>query len=103
MIYLESLEDIARTGRRVIFYDQLGAGNSDRPSNPEMWTGELFLDELRTVREALALDRIHLFGSSWGGMLAMELRADQTDASMLSSRASASRAAVGRSGGRGRV
>jgi L-proline amide hydrolase len=70
--YLESLEDIARTGRRVIFYDQLGAGNSDRPSDPEMWTVELFLDELRTVREALALDRIHLFGSSWGGMLAME-------------------------------
>jgi L-proline amide hydrolase len=70
--YLEPLEDIARTGRRVIFYDQLGAGNSDRPSDPEMWTVELFLDELRTVRQALALDRIHLFGSSWGGMLAME-------------------------------
>jgi L-proline amide hydrolase len=70
--YLEPLEDIARTGRRVIFYDQLGGGNSDRPSDPEMWTVELFLDELRTVREALALDRIHLFGSSWGGMLAME-------------------------------
>jgi proline-specific peptidase len=70
--YLEPLEDIARKGRRVIFYDQLGAGNSDRPSDPEMWTVELFLDELRTVREVLALDRIHLFGSSWGGMLAME-------------------------------
>jgi proline-specific peptidase len=70
--YLEPLEDMARTGRRVIFYDQLGAGNSDRPSDPELWTVELFLDELRTVRESLALDHIHLFGSSWGGMLAME-------------------------------
>jgi len=37
-----------------------------------MWTVDLFLDELRTVRKALGLDRIHLFGSSWGGMLAME-------------------------------
>ncbi|MBA2568491.1 MAG: proline iminopeptidase-family hydrolase [Actinobacteria bacterium] len=70
--YLESLEDMARTGRRVIFYDQLGAGNSDRPSDPELWTVELFLGELRTIREELDLDRVHLFGSSWGGMLAME-------------------------------
>jgi len=27
---------------------------------------------VQTVRDALGLDRIHLFGSSWGGMLAME-------------------------------
>jgi proline-specific peptidase len=70
--YLDSLEDMAETGRRVVFYDQLGAGNSDRPNDPAMWTVELFLDELRTVREVLGLERIHLFGSSWGGMLAME-------------------------------
>jgi proline-specific peptidase len=70
--YLESLEEMVHTGRRVVFYDQLGAGNSDRPSNPEMWTVELFLDELAIVRGALGLDRVHLFGSSWGGMLAME-------------------------------
>jgi L-proline amide hydrolase len=70
--YLAPLEDVARTGRRVVFYDQLGAGNSDRPSDPAMWTVALFLDELRIVREELALDRVHLFGSSWGGMLAME-------------------------------
>jgi L-proline amide hydrolase len=70
--YLEPLEDVAQAGRRVVFYDQLGGGNSDRPSDPDMWTVELFLDELRTVREQLDLGRIHLFGSSWGGMLAME-------------------------------
>jgi proline-specific peptidase len=28
--------------------------------------------ELDAVRDALGLDRIHLFGSSWGGMLAMQ-------------------------------
>ncbi|WP_414719230.1 hypothetical protein [Streptomyces sp.] len=26
-----------------------------------------FVDELATVREALGLDRVHLFGHSWGG------------------------------------
>ena len=31
-----------------------------------------FLDQLRSVREGLGLGEIHLFGSSWGGMLALE-------------------------------
>jgi proline-specific peptidase len=70
--YLESLGALARRGRRVVFYDQLGCGRSDRPDDPSLWTVDLFVEELDAVREALGLDRIHLFGSSWGGMLAME-------------------------------
>lgn len=71
--YLEPLAELANTGRRVIFYDQLGgAGNSDQPHDPSMWTVELYRDELATVIESLELRRYHLFGSSWGGMLAME-------------------------------
>jgi L-proline amide hydrolase len=70
--YLEPLEAMARTGRRVIFYDQLGGGNSDHPLNPSMWTVELFVEELGAVRKALALDSLHLLGQSWGGMLGME-------------------------------
>jgi proline-specific peptidase len=37
-----------------------------------MWTVELFIEELAALRNALALDRLHLLGQSWGGMLAME-------------------------------
>jgi L-proline amide hydrolase len=70
--YLEPLEAMANTGRRVIFYDQLGGGNSDHPHNPSMWTVELFVEELDAVRKALALDRLHILGQSWGGMLGME-------------------------------
>jgi proline-specific peptidase len=70
--YLEPLRSLADTGRRVIFYDQIGCGRSWVERPPEFWTVGLFLGELRAVREALGLDRIHLFGSSWGGMLAME-------------------------------
>lgn len=77
--YLESLQPFAETGRPVIFYDQLGCGNSDRPDDPSMWTVELFLDELQTVRQALGLTRIHLLGQSWGGMLAMEYALTQPD------------------------
>ena len=71
--YLEPLAQLAKSGRRVVFYDQLGgAGNSDQPHDPSMWTVELYRAELATVIESLELRRYHLFGSSWGGMLAME-------------------------------
>jgi L-proline amide hydrolase len=70
--YLEPLEDAARQGRQVVFYDQLGSGNSDHPNDPSLWTVPLFVEELGVVRRALGLDSIHLFGQSWGGMLGME-------------------------------
>lgn len=70
--YLEPLEAIATTGRRVIFYDQLGSGNSDEPHNPSMYTIDLYVEEVGTVRQALGLERVHILGQSWGGMLAME-------------------------------
>jgi proline-specific peptidase len=70
--YLESLGMMAKRGRRVIFYDQLGCGNSDQPDNPALWKVPLFVEEVGVVRRALGLDRLHLLGQSWGGMLAME-------------------------------
>jgi proline-specific peptidase len=76
---LEPLKALIKTGRPVVFYDQLGCGNSDKPDNSSIWSVELFLDELATVRRSLGLDRIHLFGHSWGGMLAMEYALTQPD------------------------
>jgi L-proline amide hydrolase len=70
--YLEPLGELASTGRRIVFYDQIGCGRSWVEKPPDFWTVELFVEEVQTVRDALGLDRIHLFGSSWGGMLAME-------------------------------
>ena len=70
--YLESLEALADTGRQMIFYDQLGCGNSDHPHDPSLWTIELFVKEVGVIRTALGLNQIHLFGQSWGGFLAQE-------------------------------
>src|SRR3954452_21324182 len=70
--YLEPLEAMAATGRRVIFYDQLGCGRSAQPHDPDLWTVEFFVEELGVVREQLGLTRTHLLGQSWGGMLAMQ-------------------------------
>jgi L-proline amide hydrolase len=69
---LGGLGALAEQGRRVVFYDQLGSGESSRPDDPSLWTVETFVEQLGSVREGLGLERIHLFGSSWGGMLALE-------------------------------
>ncbi|MFV0496212.1 proline iminopeptidase-family hydrolase [Mycobacterium sp.] len=69
--YLSSLELLADE-REVIFWDQLGCGNSERPSNPDLWTMARSVDEMRCVIDGLGLDGFHLFGNSWGGMLAQQ-------------------------------
>jgi pimeloyl-ACP methyl ester carboxylesterase len=69
--YHERLEPLA-ADRQVIRYDQLGCGDSDRPDDDSLWTLDLFVSEVQAVRDALGLDRVHLLGTSWGGMLAQE-------------------------------
>src|ERR1700728_3571535 len=77
--YLEPLEALADR-RQVIFYDQLGCGRSDRPDDLSLWTVDRFVGELAQCRATLGLDRLHLFGSSWGGMLAMQYVLDRRPA-----------------------
>lgn len=69
--YLENLSALSKD-RTVVFYDQLGCGQSDRPNVPSLWQIERFVDELESVRQALKLSELHLFGSSWGTMLAVD-------------------------------
>ena len=69
--YLNPLEKVAED-RPVIFYDQLGAGRSDRPTDPALWRVDRFVNELAQVREALDLHEVHILGHSWGTMLAVD-------------------------------
>jgi proline iminopeptidase len=69
--YLSSLSDLASFGYRVIFYDQLGCGKSEQPSDDSLFTVERYVEEVEGVRQALRLGKIHLLGQSWGGMLAL--------------------------------
>ena len=69
--YLESLESLSND-RSIIFYDQLGCGRSDRPKDKNLWRCERFVSELEILRSTLGIEQWHLFGSSWGTMLAMD-------------------------------
>jgi proline-specific peptidase len=68
--YFGPLEGLA-SERPVVVYDQIGCGKSDRPQDIE-WSVDVFRDEVAALRDQLGLERIHLLGTSWGGMLAQE-------------------------------
>jgi pimeloyl-ACP methyl ester carboxylesterase len=68
--YFAPLERLADE-RPVVLYDQLGCGRSE-PSGEVAWSLQVFLDELDALRRHLGLDRVHVLGTSWGGMLALE-------------------------------
>jgi L-proline amide hydrolase len=73
--YLERYKLLARDGRAVIHYDQLGCGNSTLlpDKGADFWTPALFVDELNNLIDHLRLRKAyHVLGQSWGGMLASE-------------------------------
>lgn len=59
-------------GYRVVAFDQLGTGASDRPHDDTLWTISRYVDETETVRKALGLEKVHLLGHSWGGWLGID-------------------------------
>jgi proline iminopeptidase len=70
-LYLEPLAKLS-DDRPIIFYDQLGGGKSDRPSDLSLWSAQRFVEELSLVRDALQLKKVHILGHSWGTMLAVD-------------------------------
>jgi L-proline amide hydrolase len=70
--YLDPLAGLAHDGREVVFYDQLGCGASTHPHDPSLWTVDLFVEQLDDLRRRLGLERVHVLGQSWGGMLALD-------------------------------
>ncbi|AYD04435.1 proline iminopeptidase-family hydrolase [Neorhizobium sp. NCHU2750] len=59
-------------GFRVVAFDQLGTGASDRPTDNSLWTIGRYVEETETVRKALGLGKVHMLGHSWGGWLAID-------------------------------
>jgi proline iminopeptidase len=84
--YFRPLERLADE-RPIVLYDQLGCGRSEQNGDVE-WNLALFAEELDALRDHLGLDEIHLLGTSWGGMLALEhalARQDSIESLVLSS------------------
>lgn len=69
--YLEPLKKLAEE-RPVIFYDQLGCGNSREIINKSFMNVEYYVDELEKLIAELNFNEYHLWGNSWGAMLITE-------------------------------
>ena len=70
--YMEILDRIADTGRQVISYDQIGCGESFAEGRGDLWKAQTWINELKQIRNYLHLDKVHILGQSWGGMLAIQ-------------------------------
>lgn len=73
--YVDAYRLLARDGRAVIHYDQLGCGNSTLlpEKGAEFWTPQLFIYELENLVDHLGIrGGFHVLGQSWGGMLGAE-------------------------------
>lgn len=66
------MADLASLGYRVVWYDQLGCGKSEKPKSYREYTIERSADEAEGVRRRLRLGRVHLWGYSYGGSLALQ-------------------------------
>ncbi|KZT01770.1 proline-specific peptidase [Laetiporus sulphureus 93-53] len=75
---LAHVELMERTNASVVFYDQIGIGQSKHlPKKPnDFWTVEFFMDELENLLAHLGIeDDFDLLGHSWGGMLGSQFAA----------------------------
>jgi len=74
-MYLEAFDSyFPGAGIEYYYYDQLGSGYSDIPTDTSLWNIDRFVEEVEQVRLALNLDKsnFYLYGQSWGGILAIE-------------------------------
>jgi len=62
------LEPLAK-GRRVIYYDQRGQGRSEVITDGSKLGYEQYVADLDAVRAHFKLEKMTLFGNSWGGLL----------------------------------
>lgn len=75
--YLIPMSGLAR-GRSVLFWDQLGCGRSVRNQDVK-WSVNLVLQEVELLLDHLDIERCHVIGHSWGGMLGLEWAAFRSE------------------------
>lgn len=70
--YLLPLVDVLSPPRSIILFDQLGCGRSDRPINLEDYSIDLVVQDLHLLIQSLKISKFHLYGQSFGGIVAYE-------------------------------
>ena len=66
--YLEPLSALSAE-RPIVLYDQAGCGRSRRGGGRKLFSIESFVEELEALRRELRIERMHLLGHSFGGLI----------------------------------
>lgn len=76
--FLPGMEPLATT-HRLIMYDQRGGGRTGGPLDTLNITLENFIGDVEAVRAEFGLDRMHLYGHSFGAFIAMAYAIEHPD------------------------
>ncbi len=55
---------------KIIYFDPFGRGKSERAKSPTEYTLQRDVDDIEGLRRFLAVDKLHLYGHSYGGIVA---------------------------------
>ncbi len=73
--YMLDLEQLSGPECAVVTYDQRGLGKSSQPAVPDSadsYTLAKYAEDVEAIRLKLKVERIHIFGHSFGGIVAMQ-------------------------------
>lgn len=70
--YLSCLRQLGDDKTKVVLFDQLGVGRSEKPKDMSLFTIEQGAEDVEGFRKAMNLGKVYLFGSSYGGALALQ-------------------------------
>lgn len=76
----DTARQLAAAGIDVIAYDQRGYSPGARPEDVADYALDRLLDDLDGLRRAWGLDRFHLVGHDWGGVLGWSFAAQHPEA-----------------------
>ena len=58
--------------RSIVFHDQIGCGRSSEPIDPSLYSINQAVHDLEALLKKLGVRRFHLYGQSYGGIVAFE-------------------------------
>lgn len=61
--------------QRIVYFDQRGAGRSDRPKDETRYSIEIMVEDIEHLRRHLGMPKVSLLGHSFGSQLALEYAA----------------------------
>ncbi len=78
-LYRTMIPILVAAGHRVVAWDNIGFGRSDKPIDPQIHTYPRHVAWFHQIFDALELDDVTLFCQDWGGVLGLRLVGDSPE------------------------